>query len=71
MPLSRCQIAVYVNFDLIGELVLHVLLDSAQHERLQNHMKPTKLRFVHRSVLVAAAFDIFCEPFAEFVVRIE
>lgn len=71
LPLARGEIAVDVDLDLIGELILHILLDTPQHERLEDHVQSSQLMRIHGTVLVGIAFDVLGKPFAEFVVRVE
>ena len=59
--------------DLLAEFVLDVLLDTTQHERLQDHMQTTKLTLIQLAafVLRGSGLDIFREPLIELVVRVE
>ena len=58
---------------LVSKLVLHIFLDTTQHERLQYHVQAPDLVFVDvvLAFILSMTFDIFGEPFHKFVVRIE
>jgi hypothetical protein len=56
---------------LVTELVLDVLLDTTEHERLEDHVKSPQLMLVHRSLVLGVALDVLGEPLAELVVRVE
>jgi hypothetical protein len=57
---------------LFSQLVLDVSLHAAQHERLENHMKPTQLMLIEpSSTRPSSSFNILREPFRELVMRVE
>jgi len=57
---------------LFAEFVLDMPLDTPKHERLQDHMKTTKLTLVQLAPFVlCCSLDILGEPFVELVMRIE
>jgi len=60
------------GIDLLAQFVLHVFLDTTQHERFENHMQSTKLVFVEFVALVLSSIlYVFREPLVELVMRIE
>ena len=69
--LSVCQVAVDVKLDLVSKLLLHMLLDTTQHEWLQDHMQSPQLVFVELSVTLCVTLNVLGEPLAELVVRVE
>jgi hypothetical protein len=58
---------------LVAELILDVLLDAPEHERLEDHVQSPELVLVvfAAALLVGCVFDVAREPLAELVVRIE
>ena len=57
---------------LIAQLILDVTLDTAQHERPENHVQTAKLMFVEFAAFIfCSVLDVFGEPFVELVVRIK
>lgn len=58
--------------NLLAQFVLNMFLDTAQHERFEDHMQPTKLMFVEFVALVLRGIlDVLREPFVELVMGIE
>ena len=58
--------------DLVTKLVLHMPLNTTQHEGLQDHVEATKLVFVELAALVLGRIlDVLREPLVELVVRVE
>jgi len=61
-----------IGCHLLAQFVLDVFLDTAQHERFEDHMQSTKLVFVEFITLILRGIlDILREPFVELVVGIE
>ena len=57
---------------LLAQFVLHIFLDTAQHERLKDHMQSAKLVFVEFvAFILSSILDVLREPFIELVMRIE
>ena len=88
LPLPGTEIDVNVNLNLelrelqdtddedgshlLAQLVLDMFLDTAQHERFQDHMQSAKLMFVELVTLVLRSIlDVLREPLVELVMRIE
>jgi hypothetical protein len=73
MP-NRARKQVGPEAYLIAQLILHVLLDPPEHERLENHVQPPQLMLV-KVVLVtrlrSGVLDVPREPLRELVVRVE
>jgi hypothetical protein len=57
---------------LLAQFILHVFLDTTQHERFEDHMQSAKLVFVELVALVlSSVLNILREPFVELVMGIE
>ena len=57
---------------LLAQFVLDVFFDTAQHERLEDHMQSTKLMFVEFIALILCSIlDVLREPFVKLVMGIE
>lgn len=57
---------------LLAQFVLHVFLDTAQHERLKDHVQSTKLVFVEFVALILSSIlNVLREPLIELVMGIE
>jgi len=57
---------------LLAQFVLDVFFDTAQHERLEDHMQSTKLVLVEFIALILCSIlDVLREPFVELVMGIE
>ncbi|KAH6603254.1 hypothetical protein Trco_008029 [Trichoderma cornu-damae] len=65
------EIAEDVHLNLVAQLLLHVLLHAAEHERLQDHVEALQLVLVELGVALRVGLDVLGKPFAELVVRIE
>ena len=45
-PLTVCQVAEDIFFNLVPKFLLHILLDTTEHEGLQDHVKTPELVLV-------------------------
>jgi hypothetical protein len=57
---------------LLAEFVLHIVLDTAQHKRFDDHMQSTKLASIEPATLVPGSIlNVPGEPLVGLVMRIE
>ena len=69
--LSVGHVAVEDNLCLGCDLLLDILLESAQHKWLQHSMKSLQLNLVQLSLVEALSFDVFAKPLLELFVVLE
>jgi hypothetical protein len=57
---------------LVTQLLLHVLLHTTQHERLEDHMQSSQLfRLELTATSASSILNVLGEPFGELLVRVE
>ena len=51
--------------------MLHISLNSPQHERLEDHVEPGELALVQSRLLLSVALNVAGEPLVELLVRVK
>src|SRR4029077_5147494 len=69
--LSVTEITEDILLNFVSKFLLDMFLDTAQHERLQNHVEALQLVLIELRVALRVRLDILGKPLTELIMRIE